>query len=271
MKTILITGLDGSGKSTFFKELKSNISENDVIIEVPKVDFEALDSNAAVFPFLVQLKELGEYADKFKSPEAKALAFFGTMLCFHEIINLKQKENTDHILCERHPLIDAAVYARFYSPKLNPELIKADLMNDLDLQFTTLLNYLLAKLPADIKFNYQSPSGKLFQFIFEFFKEKTAPAIADMERIFRVNLPDSIYFLQAPAEILFNRLSSRKQMEPHETLSTLTKLNDVYESDLQLIAHYYHVPVTFIDASSFDSLDEFRYQFCKSLKPQTAL
>jgi len=268
MKTILITGLDGSGKSTFFKELKAKQGKETVIIELPKIDLHDLDKNIAIYPILSGINELSDYADRSKSPEAKALAFFGAMLCFHDLVSLKKKENTEFILCERHPLIDTAVYARFYSPKLNPEVINQHLTDDLDENFKSLLDYMVIKLPVDFSFNYQSPSARLFQFIFEFFKEKTAPAIAELEKVFKVKLPDKVYFLQAPAEILFSRLSARKQLEPHETLSTLSKMKDVYESDLELMARYYDLPVTFVDASSFDSLEEFSSRFEKSLTIQ---
>lgn len=269
MKTILITGLDGSGKSTFFKELKGKQGKETVIIELPKIDLQDLDQKTAIYPALAQLNELSDYADNSKSQEAKALAFFGAMLCFHDLLSLKKKEDTEFILCERHPLIDTTVYARFYSPKLNPEHINQQLFADLDQNFEPLLNYMVLKLPVDFSFNYTSPSAKLFQFIFEFFKEKIAPAIAELEKVFKVGLPDKVYFLLAPAEILFERLSGRKQLEPHESLSTLSKLKEVYESDLELMARYYDLPVSFVDASSFDSLEEFRLQFEKSLTTQT--
>ena len=67
MKQIVITGLDGSGKSTFLNKIGSDTHFHEFeIIYVPRIDTRTIENNVEIYKTAVFINNLNEKADQFK-------------------------------------------------------------------------------------------------------------------------------------------------------------------------------------------------------------
>jgi deoxyadenosine/deoxycytidine kinase len=250
MKRILITGLDGSGKSTLLERLKTTSSSQHAFLHVPNFDLLAIPDNFSKRQLCLSINEMGKQADELKVPLLKIYALFGSM----SIVSLLEKEFENlgklTVFYERHPLIDAPIYALSYKSFMDPSKFDESTFALIDKQFgQTLIELLeLIHLPYSIE---QSPSKSLLQFIHHVFG-KAFPTLEELKTIFSCELPDKIYFLDASPSILLSRLSDRKQKEHHEEISALTHMREHYLSYLRKVEN-----VTIIDANDFENLNQF--------------
>jgi len=264
MEITLITGLDGSGKSTIFSRI-SQIKNSPVgIIQVPHINLEMLEKNTALFDLANFINQLGNYADKENFPQVKAIALFGSMLLFKDLLKNCSERGFTTVFCERHPLLDTPVYAAFYASKLNPENLPADIISKFDQKETGYFNELTKLLPAEFP-PAEHPFTTLCKFIYEWFHVSGKKEIADLEKLFGLKLPNRIFYLRAEPEVLYERLSKRNVLEPHEKLETLTKLDVVYSVCLDAIKKTGQSKVFRIDASLFSKLDQFTNSLLREL------
>ena len=116
MKVIILTGLDGSGKTTFLERIKEHSNPALCkIINLPHIDTEVLKQYTDLYETALFVNSLNRDADILKLPQLKAVALFASMILYREIFNLIKQEGVKTIFCERHPLIDPGIYARFYA------------------------------------------------------------------------------------------------------------------------------------------------------------
>lgn len=248
IRTILITGLDGCGKSTLFSKLKLEKPDHVALITLPHIDDNLLPNDSVIQKQARLLNSMSQQADENNWSDLKALALFGSMLLYKQLVHEITTSLTRVLICERHPLIDPLIYARFYAERLTPDHLKREKMDYYNTTYNELLAAIVSLLPIESAGDY---ALEIFQFIHDTFKK---PVDAQIKQLFNVELPDAIFFLKAPPEILFDRIAGRKVAEPHEQLQVLTLLDTTYDGLFESISA---TPIEYIDASGFETLDQF--------------
>ncbi|HFA52193.1 MAG TPA: hypothetical protein ENJ95_24510 [Bacteroidetes bacterium] len=255
MKTILITGLDGSGKSTLLARLQEQQSTASFeILFAPQIVTEGLAGDPSLMAAALFVNALGAEADRLELPQFKAIALFASMLLFPKLLLAKQEKNPKTIFCERHPLIDTGVYARFYAGKLGPNSIDPKILQDLDRRFPHELQYLLGLLPIQYRPSDRSGlAAHLMDFIYQWFFMKKKYAPADLQLLFGLPLPDFIYFLKASPQTLYGRIRHRAIKEAHESPEVFKKLDGAYEALFAALEK--DLPLRRVDANDLRQLD----------------
>ncbi len=259
IKTILITGLDGCGKSTIFSKLKEEKNDAYGLITLPHIDTSWLDEKSESFFYCNELNRMNADADENQKSELKALALFGSMLLFSPLAKMHEAKDKKYIICERHPLIDTKVYAKFYASKLNPQLMENEKLEYFQKEYGLLLNHLKDKLPLQKENN--SSAYQLFDFIYTNY----GGSEFNDHTFENTSYPDKIYFLKASPEVLYARISTRKNPEPHENIQVLTLLDSAYSQLLQSTENN-KTEVMIVDASGFEKLDEFYSTLLEEIK-----
>ncbi|PLX13331.1 MAG: hypothetical protein C0594_01370 [Marinilabiliales bacterium] len=252
-KTILITGLDASGKSTLLGKLK-NLLPNESFLFLPKIHTADFQSNKEILSTANFLNTLGEKADQENNSQLKALALMGSMLLFNTLSNNVLLPESDFLICERHPVIDTGIYAHFYAQKLKPENLDNKQLQKLDEEYYEEL-FLLNKL-LPIEYQNKNMAEGILTFINKWFCIEQNYAFSALENLFGTKLPDRIFFLNAPAEVLANRIAQRSNKEPHENIETLQLLQAAYSKLLYEYSAVKPASLTKIDASEIKNLDQ---------------
>src|SRR5688572_2788972 len=102
MKLVLITGLDGSGKSSLLQKLEDHSTGRPVgFLRVPKIDAGLFKKDDEIYKACLFINFLHHEADHLKQPALKAVALFSAMIVFRKLLS----KLSDHqiIFCERHP------------------------------------------------------------------------------------------------------------------------------------------------------------------------
>lgn len=258
MEIILITGLDGSGKSTVLSKLASQKESAFVdIILLPQIEADHFRSAPDIYKTALFINSLGHDADVLQLPQLKAIALFASMLLFKKMLAFKTQTDAKTIYCERHPLIDTSVYARFYAEKLKPGSIGPAVLSDIDQRYPEELDYLLNLTPEGFIINTSGKAAALMEFIYRWFYLEKKSGLEQMELLFGVDLPDKIYYLKADPEVLFERIKHRVLREAHESIGTFRKLGTTYEALFAEINTAKPGIVEMIDANSIENLDLF--------------
>lgn len=260
MQINLITGVDGSGKSTVFEKLKQLNFPGTALLLVPRIDEESI-SNQKIYEVACSINELGDAAARQKSTSYKALNLFASMMVFSDICEEK-KAKCQVMFCERHPLIDSQIYSLFYAPKLRPDLLLEKEIKFLDENFSAILDFIIAKIPGEFLSIQASKSKTVFAFIHDYFAVGKSTAADFFERLFRVDFPDRIYFLEGDATVFYNRLANRAELEPHEEINFLQTLTSSYSKLLNSLSG---VQVERINANDFSALDMFYLKLVNQL------
>jgi len=204
---------------------------------------------------------MSRQADENNSSDLKALALFGSMLLYEKLTLEMCTPLTRILICERHPLIDSLIYAKFYAGRITPGYLKRERMD----YYNTAYGELLAQMVALLSIKSEGDHAvEIFNFISETFKNAVVPD-GRIKELFKVALPDKIFFLKASPEILFDRISARKLAEPHEKLQILTLLDKGYDTLFDTIAEKYNTSVEYIDAAVFEKLDAFYHRLLDEL------
>jgi thymidylate kinase len=256
IRTILITGLDGCGKSTLFSRLTGERPDHVALITLPHIDEDSLPNDSTIRKQARLLNGMSRQADENNWSDLKALALFGSMLLYEQLVREMCTPHTRILICERHPLIDPLIYARFYAERLTAGYLKREKIDYYNTTYGELLSFIVALLPIKSEGDY---ALELFTFIHDTFKRTVVPD-GQIKQLFKAGLPDKIFFLKAAPDILFERIASRKVAEPHEKLQVLSLLDKAYDVLFESIAEQYKTPIEYIDASRFETLDIFHDQ-----------
>lgn len=245
MKTIVITGLDGSGKSTVFRCLEEQATQNQAFLHLP---FFKIDQLPSTFPYqklCIALNEMGTLADKDQKPLLKIFSLFGSMMLFSKLEELARKEHKSVLFCERHPLIDAPIYAIAYHRFLQETYWNEADFHEMDHLYPIVWSTLIPLLPISKELNV-SPSFSIFQLIAALLGTKT-PDIVQLKSVFKCQSPARIYFLDAPVETLLARLATRKVKEQHEEKEPLENMRKAYLGQLHQTKNTHIVPFETMD------------------------
>lgn len=254
IKTILITGLDGSGKSTVFSKLEAANLEHVTLISALHTDVNTIPDRSSLKKPILLLNSMSEEADSNNRSDLKAMALFCAMILFEKLVCEKTTPNTRIIICERHPLIDTFAYAQFYLPRLSSGRMNLEQLIYYSTKYEDLFSYILEQLPVE---NKDQGAYAIYKFIKTFFTQKNYPD-AETKKIFKTSLPDQIFFLKAAPEILMERISARQVIEAHEKISVLSQLETTYDTLFKEISSTdQNTKIENIDASTFESLDAF--------------
>lgn len=232
MKLILITGLDGSGKSTLISRLEDHKKDGVGFLRAPIINAEVFEENRKLYKASLFINWLNTEAENLKVPQLKAAALFASMLIFKDLLEDLNSKKSDLVFCERHPLIDTSVYARFYADKMHPDSIPLATLAEIDYNFNAELNYfskLLNLKKADM------PHGALHALLllmYKWFFVHEKFALKHLKELFGVNMPSKIYYLKADAHVLIHRIAQRDILEQNETEKGLEKFIPVYDQVL---------------------------------------
>ena len=150
-KIIVITGLDGSGKSTFHNELETNFNSQMAILRLPTMDSEKFRSAPTLFMCCEMINELGERGDKEAQPGMKIIAMFSAVVLFNDLFNCLKDQNVSIIFCERHPLVDTYIYAKAYHKVMHPSNLSMEEAIEIDEKYDLLLSEITKRLKIDFK------------------------------------------------------------------------------------------------------------------------
>jgi len=254
MQQIVITGLDGSGKSTILQALLEKKNTEFEILFIPHFNLQSITDSMKIYKVASFINTLSYTSDKIKEPHLKAIALLSSMLLFHKIIELKK--NTFHtIYCERHPLIDAAMYAQFYAHKMNTPIANQLYIKEIEATYKEELSYLLQLVPKEYVCKNSGLIENLKQFIYTWFHRESKTSIKELSQLFKVELPHKIYYLQAQPHVLFDRIKGRKELEPHENIEVFEFLDKTY---MELFKRLHQIDIEIIDANMFENLDSFK-------------
>ena len=254
MQQILITGLDGSGKSTILQALLEKKSSDFEIIFAPHFNLQSLSSSKNIYKVASFINALSYKSDSIKEPQLKAIALFSSMLLFQKIIQLK-KDNYELVYCERHPLIDSVIYAKFYAHKMNTPYNNQIYIQEIENTYNEELTYLLQLLPKEyVNVNF-GPIENLKMFIYTWFHIESKTNVEELSQLFKVELPQKIYYLQAQPNVLFDRIKERKELEAHESVEVFEVLDKSY---IELFKSLSQTDIEIIDANLFENLDTFK-------------
>lgn len=260
MRTFLITGLDGCGKSTLLRKISGQTLNGISILNVPHYNLLAFDKNDKFIDYLNSINEISYEADRRKSQSLKTIALFASMLFFKEASSKIVDSKTRILLCERHPLIDVQVYAAFYVRLKHIDISESDLRYLIGTHIK-----LIQQIYRRIGLEYADSLENMFRFISNTFNSDQLDW-QDLKKIFDVELPDRIYYLNADVNILFDRISERSLKEPHEQLGTMLLLQKVYDQVFKNLVLKNDVQLINVDVSTFKQLDRFNNEFTNELK-----
>ncbi|MDI1353275.1 MAG: AAA family ATPase [bacterium] len=232
MKLILITGLDGSGKSTLISRLEAHKNEGTAFLRAPVINAEVFEENQKLYKASLFINWLNTEADSLNVPQLKAAALFASMLIFKDLLEEFRKKNVDLVFCERHPLIDTAVYARFYADKMHPKSIPVATLAEIDYNFNAELGYFTKMMNLKKQDMPHGALHALLLLMYNWFYIHKKFALEHLKELFSVEMPSKIYYLKADADVLFQRIAQRDVLEPHETEKVLAKFIPVYDQVL---------------------------------------
>lgn len=249
----LITGVDGSGKSTLFEKLqKLNFSTVRVLL-IPQInEKEISDKKLKEIAHLINL--LGNDEHTSKKPHFKALNLFASMMLFSDLCNAYKNENCSLLFCERHPLIDAPIYSKFYGPLTNPDTILRSDLDYLNINYSKIFEFIIKKIPKNYLIEKKSLAEQILDFIYTYFSDKSVNTDNFYENLFNTNYPNKIYFLEGTATIFYERILQRKYTEAHEKIEILNLFIKAYND---LFSNLKKSTVVRIHADDFNSLDIF--------------
>ena len=261
MKLVLVTGLDGSGKSTLLERLESALKGKPVaFLRVPRIDSELFRHRSDLYQVCLFINRMHEEADRLKKPQLKAIALFSAMLIFKDLLKELSMNTVQTVFCERHPLIDTGVYAKFYIGKMDPRTLPLGIFEAIEANYASEIGYLLSA--AGIENTEENPMFRFLDSIHQRFTVEKKYEIDDLKALFGLAMPDEIIYLTATPEVLMQRLENRDIKEAHESKEVFERLIPVYEDVLGRSG----VPVRSVDAGTYEGLDCFFEELASEFK-----
>ena len=228
MSLIVVTGLDGSGKSSFLNRIEAKtVNNKTAILRTPTIDAELFKSNQALYRQSKFINYIGKRANEEKLPSLKIIAMFGAMVLYNKLHTELNKQNTT-IFSERHPLIDTLVYAKVYYKMMAPELLDKQIAGGIEKEYEPELKKIIESLSVKIIPTENGYCFDLLHFLHGWFSEEKNHTFAQIKVLFPIEAPNFIYFLDAPIPLLIMRLEKRDQQEYHETEYLLKKMRPIY-------------------------------------------
>ncbi len=244
-RTITVTGIDGSGKSTLTKrvvDMFSGETGNDVI--VMNCPGYHNTPNAPLSELSLQLDAFTKAADMLGSFELKAISLFFQISLFGNVESfLKETFQPAVLLNERHAVFDCLSYGNFYQKMLQKPLdrnaLEAPLKEALEAHkpgtYNDILNWtsILSKrtgLPFTLWENID-------KHVIETFQLSGKALVENLQKQFLTTLPDVILLLDVPGVMANSRVDDRGEetRELHEQAHMLEALRQEYFKAIELV------------------------------------
>jgi hypothetical protein len=190
-------------------------------------------------------------------PQLKAVALLGAMLLFKPILDKENVLAKHLVFCERHPLIDTSIYASFYAQKLSPGSIDVAVLTTIERKYAKGFSAIKNYVPSIIHTSGMGICEAFMAFIYDWFHIKNRTSVLDLQEIFKVNLPNKVFYLKASPEFLFNRIKDRKLKEAHESYEVFVKLENVYQALFLSLNEQKEDLVALVNAESAEDMDAF--------------
>jgi thymidylate kinase len=251
-KTMVITGVDGCGKSTAIDYYKS-FEQMDKYYPINAPQFFE-DKSLPFYKETLLLEKIAKMADKQKDYSLKASATFCAMAYMGDIIKyIKETHSPKLIITERHSLVDSIAYAKFYLNFITNE--KVDISNYLnydDLGVIDCINNRIKNMWDDSTLNLGNIHIKLKSV---FLKEK-GTLVSSLEEFFKLDIPDYMLMLSVSEDTFRKRMpKDGQEKELHEESKILLMMQEMLKSTCQ---SYFaqHPQMHFMDNSNI-AVDDF--------------
>ncbi len=249
IKTIAVTGIDGSGKSTLTKrvyDMFSKSSDNDVI--VMNCPGYHNTPNAPLSDLSLQLDAFTKAADMLGSFELKAISLFFQISLFGNVEKfLRETFQPSVLLNERHAIVDCLSYGNFYQKLLqNPldrEKLEEPLKEALEAYkpgtYNDIINW-VSVLSKRSGMDFTLWHG-IDKHILETFRLEGKALVEALEGQFLTTLPDVILILDVPGVMANSRVDERDEehKELHEQAHMLEALRQEYFRVIKMINEEY--------------------------------
>jgi thymidylate kinase len=236
-----IVGIDGSGKSALVHRLRERIGHPPsrlVALNCPRYHDTP---DAPLAELSAQLKALSDVADELGSFELKLGALYLRMTLYGPVERfLTETFAPEHLVSDRHPLVDMLAYVPLYGSKVASRLdggaLEPVLRERLGAAGPGALDAALAwhdrenrRLGRDMGF------WAIAQDVVESFRQEPPEIVADFGRRFGTALPDVVVLLDVEPQEAARRLAGREagRQELHESEQALTVVRGTYERVLQ--------------------------------------
>ncbi len=263
IRTIAVTGIDGSGKSTLTKrvcEMFSGTSENDVIVMNCPGYHDT--PNAPLSELSQQLDAFTKTADMLGSFELKAISLFFQISLFGNVENfLKETFQPSVLLNERHAVVDCLSYGNFYQKllqkPLDREKLEGPLKDALEAYkpgtYNDIINWVsVLSKRTGLDFTLWKNIDK---HILNTFQLKGKDLVNNLEAQFLTTLPDVILLLDVSGDMANSRVDNRddETRELHEQAHMLEALRQEYFRVIKMINTEYPEIETHIIKSGDES------------------
>jgi len=238
MKTAILTGIDGCGKSTLVRQLYEEYGTDPAIGIVACPSYHHIPGSGKERLSLL-LEKLNELGNRHRVSDLKALALYLQMSLYSPVL---QKISADPcctlVISERHALIDTVVYGSMYAKKITGSIDKQTWQPVIEKELNVIYPGGFDEIQEWIVYLDRSTGGQhdfwnYTGFLKNLFTTSPRRIIAVLSDFFHLQLPDQVCFLAIEPDTAIARLQKRdKQLELHERTDILQALQRTY---LQLL------------------------------------
>ncbi len=238
---VALVGIDGSGKSTLVRDLRSQTSEAGRLVTLHAPGYHQV-SDAPLQGLSRHLDAASRLADKLGSFALKALVLYLQMTLYGPVERfLLDTYHPEWVISDRHPLVNSLVYGQLYGRLLGSG-VRLDVWTDLLRErLDAESSGAYAALTGWIRVQQRrigsavSPRGVLCD-VMSIFEQPVRSIVAELSVRYQARLPDRIFLIDVePGEALRRSGCSRETGELHEKGKCLEQLQARYEEVLSYL------------------------------------
>lgn len=238
MKTIIITGIDGCGKSTLVRQLYDEYGAD------PSMGIFACPSyhhipGSGKDRLSILLEKLNGIGNAYRLSDLKALALYLQMSLYSAVLRqVSGHTSCTTVIAERHALVDTVVYGSLYVKQITGSIDRKAWQPVIEKELNQLYPGAFEEVQEWITHLNRYTGGhhhfwNYTGFLKKIFAASPETIIRTLSGFFNLQLPDQICFLNIEPALAVERLKKReKQLELHERAETLQVLQSGY---LQLL------------------------------------
>ena len=241
IRTISITGVDGTGKTTLVNKFKDEYRTLPHKLFAFNIAQHFSDENLPHGQRGRAFEVLNRHGDATADAGLKASSLFLIMSLFGDLHAFgKQAFDPEIIVTERQCVVDCLTYARFYLPQLMQILASSHLQTksypfeDEQVVVEDWLKTLVKRWSPTSADQSTLKLSDITSYMAQLFQGESTEIIHRLESVFHAEAPQDLVLLIADRETLEHRMRQRRQsgqsMEPHETASILFELQSYLES-----------------------------------------